>query len=272
MKPGRTGRRTVAPIAALCALLVPTFAASADGYSSYPFPFESQAVSVPYNTGPYATVGKLFYDDPVTKTAYVCSGAAVASRNKSVVITAAHCLHSGGPNGHFFENFEFVPQRKDFSDPVGSFPWRWLEVPGGWVTATGAYGSDFGALVVNSNSNGLLTDVVGGLGYESNVSNILHWHLEGYPEFGALNGERMYECTASFASSGSSSGTHGVGCDLDGGTSGGPWISSFSGVFGGNGNYLNSVTSYSPGSQPNALYGPYFDSVFNTIHSDAENQ
>ena len=57
----------------------------------------------------------------------------------------------------------------------------------------------------------------------------------------------------------------GVGCDMTGGSSGGPWIIKLR-----RGNLLNGITTYGYSAQPGALYGPYFrDNTANRIRCAA---
>jgi hypothetical protein len=51
----------------------------------------------------------------------------------------------------------------------------------------------------------------------------------------------------------------GIGCDLTGGSSGGPWITKFSGAS-GSANYLNGHNSYRYTSHPQEMFSPYFGS------------
>lgn len=66
----------------------------------------------------------------------------------------------------------------------------------------------------------------------------------------------MIKSEASYAYNGSvgcSPDPIGIGCDMTGGCSGGPWIWQF-----GVGNYLNGDNSYRRSGKPQELYSPYF--------------
>ena len=60
----------------------------------------------------------------------------------------------------------------------------------------------------------------------------------------------------------------GMGCGMTGGSSGGGWAISFKTA---NMGYLNSVVAYkyTTPNQPNAIYGPYFASSFESLWQSA---
>jgi hypothetical protein len=58
--------------------------------------------------------------------------------------------------------------------------------------------------------------------------------------------------------------TIGIGCDMTGGSSGGPWI-----VDWGTNNYLNSNVSYGYIGVPDQFYGPYFGDAAQALYDAA---
>ena len=65
----------------------------------------------------------------------------------------------------------------------------------------------------------------------------------------------------------------GVGCDMTGGSSGGPWVMGWKNQTGPNplpgGGFVNGHNDYKYGTQPLAMYSPYFDSVANQVRCGA---
>ena len=81
-----------------------------------------------------------------------CSGTAVRSRNASVVITAGHCVNSGGRRGRWFSGKSvFVPAYRYGQRPFGVFPVRWIDSTKQW-RANGSENFDVGAMVVGRNA------------------------------------------------------------------------------------------------------------------------
>jgi len=92
-----------------------------------------------------------------------CSGTAVRSPNESVVITAGHCVNSGGRRGRWFSGKSvFVPAYRYGQRPFGVFPVRWIDSTRQW-RANGSENFDVGAMVVGRNEAGEeLVEAVGG--------------------------------------------------------------------------------------------------------------
>ena len=111
---------------------------------------------------PLSTVGKVFMTNAAGQN-MVCSGTAVTSLNQSVVDTAGHCLYW---NGGWVHNVIFCPQYKNGNTPYGCWAARDLEAPSDWVDARlNDFHHDMGMAIVSPNSQGTLTDVVGGAGW-----------------------------------------------------------------------------------------------------------
>ena len=187
-----------------------------------------------------------------------CSGTAVRSRNESVVITAAHCLHSGGSRGDWFpEDGVFVPGYRYGQRPFGVFPVRWIDTAKGW-RSSGSRNFDVGAMVVGPNQRGQsLTDAVGGAGIAWNLKADQTFDVHGYPAAEPFDGETQRICrekrflghdAGSFVNPGPLNLA--VTCGVTGGASGGGWTIA--------GNELNSVTNYTYFDEGSPVYGSYF--------------
>lgn len=83
-----------------------------------------------------------------------------------------------------------------------------------------------------------------------------------------FNGERMAWCRDyTRVNTSQSPAANGMGCNMTGGSSGGPWIYAY--TYGStNGNYVNGVNSYKYTNAPNSMYSPYFgDGAINIYYT-----
>ena len=196
------------------------------------------------------TNGKILGDDPASGR-YSCSGTALNTPSRSIVLTAGHCViehHSEG------REISFVPAYDHGRRPFGTFvaeavyvmpPWRRGENPD----------YDVAAFRVRPNKLGRLTDVVGGRGYATSRSRTSAFQIFGYPAARA-GGEEMRSCRAHglgldrFTYRFTGPPTMPASCDMAAGASGGAWL--FDGEF------VSGVTSYSYQGRPTQLFSPYF--------------
>jgi Trypsin len=189
---------------------------------------------------------------------YSCSGTALDTPSRSIVLTAGHCVQERHSVGR---ELTFIPSFDHGARPFGTFEvkvafmmpqWRRHENPD----------FDVAALKVAPNQYGMLTDVVGGRGYVTGRSRHLRFQIYGYPA-AALNGEELRSCLAKGL--GSDVLTYRfVGpptvpsfCDMAAGSSGGAWIVS--------GTYIDGVTSYGYAGSGNKVYSPYFGRAIGTF-------
>jgi V8-like Glu-specific endopeptidase len=211
----------------------------------------------PYTQYPASTHGKVFFT--LGGANYVCSGTALNSANRSVVWTAGHCLNEGP--GAFATNWAFVPAYRDGSRPLGTWTARALMTTSGWSNQ-GDFSYDVGAAVVNTSGGSALTDTVGGRGIAFNYNRNQFYTSFGYPAAPPFSGQRLYTCESPLITSDPSASppTMGIDCNMTGGSSGGGWIV---------GNDVYSVNSYGYLNQPNVMYGPYQDSVAQSLYNQA---
>ncbi len=196
------------------------------------------------------TNGKILGVDP-RDGPYSCSGTAIDTPSRSIVLTAGHCVIERGSESR---RIAFVPAYEHRKRPFGTY-----EVEGVYVMPEWRHGEnpdyDVAALRVKPSRFGLLTDVVGGRGVDSGKSRTAAFQIFGYPAARAA-GEELRSCRA-----------HGLGsdpltyrfrgpptmpasCNLAAGASGGAWL------FGGQ--YVSGVTSYGYAGGPTQLFSPYF--------------
>jgi len=182
---------------------------------------------------------------------YSCSGTALDTPSRSIVLTAGHCVTE---RGHRARRIAFVPAYDHGKRPFGTFRVKATYVMPQWLHGENP-GFDVAALRVRPSKLGRLADVVGGRKFASSKSRLGAFQIFGYPAARA-GGEEMRVCRA-----------HGLGvdrltfpfpgpptmpasCDMAAGASGGPWL------FGGE--YVSGVTSYSYQGRPTQLFSPYF--------------
>lgn len=198
------------------------------------------------------TNGKVIGVDP-REGPYTCSGTAIDTPSRSIVLTAGHCVVEEGRVGR---HLVFVPAYDYGERPFGTFRVRARYVMPQWRHGQDP-DYDVAALRVRPDRLGLLTDVVGARGYATGKSRLAAFQIFGYPAAHA-GGEELRSCRA-----------HGLGvdsltdgfpgpptmlasCDMAAGSSGGGWL------FGGQ--YVSGVTSYGYAGRPTQLFSPYFGS------------
>lgn len=195
------------------------------------------------------TNGKIIAVDP--GGAYSCSGTALNTPSRSIVLTAGHCVIENGLAGR---RIAFVPAYDHGKRPFGTFAVKSIYVTPQWRHGENP-DFDVAALQVKPNALGALTDVVGARGFHTSRSRLAALQIFGYPA-AALGGEELRSCRA-----------HGLGsdpltfrftgppampasCDMAAGASGGAWIIDRE--------FVNGVTSYGYQGHPGRLYSSYF--------------
>ncbi len=121
------------------------------------------------------TIGRVFFTFQGRKAS--CSGDAVTSGNKSVVLTAGHCVKL---NGAFHTDWVFVPGYNNGNAPFGTWAARSTMSTPQWV-ASEDINFDVGAAVVNTLNGQQLTDVVGSQGVAFNQARGQRMYAFGYP-------------------------------------------------------------------------------------------
>lgn len=211
------------------------------------------------------TTGKVFFtlggDD------FVCSGSAVSSRNRDVVLTAGHCVNEGP--GAYATNWAFVPAYDDGARPYGTFTARQLVTTTQWRNS-GDFDFDVAFAVLNTRNGAHLTDVVGGQSIGFNQARGQYMYSFGYPAGSPYDGSDIAWCHGSVVQDtyGGSS-TQGMDCNMTGGSSGGPWFTNYN--EGAGVGTLNSVNSfkYRGGNLRNYMFGPYLGSTAQSLYNTA---
>ncbi|MFC4529706.1 trypsin-like serine peptidase [Sphaerisporangium dianthi] len=195
-----------------------------------------------------------------------CSGTAVTSANKSVVITAGHCVKLGGA---FHTNWAFVPGYDAGSRPYGTWVATSLLTTPQW-NASEDMNHDMAAAVVAPLNGQRLVDVVGGQGVAFNQPRGRQMYAFGYPAASPYNGSKLIYCGGRVFNDFLVSTDQGLTCDMTGGSSGGGWFLNFSESTGAG--TLNSVNSFKYNFAPYWMFGPYFGPEAQAVYTAAQNQ
>lgn len=196
-----------------------------------------------------------------------CSGTAVEAGNRSLVVTAGHCVHDFG---HWLRGrWIFVPGYHYGQRPLGTFAARWLGTTPQWLHRENE-NFDVGMAVVSRNERGQrLGDVVDADGIAWGLSRRQIFDVYGYPVEEPFDGATLQRCPQtpyeghdflSFLTTGPLDLA--VECDLTPGSSGGGWVI--------RGDTLNGVTSSGYSDNPGTTYGPYFGSAVARLYREAE--
>ena len=213
---------------------------------------------------PLSTVGKVFFTNAAGQD-MTCSGTSVKSLNHSTVDTAGHCLYW---NGDWVHNLIFCPLYENGSTPYGCWAARALEVPSDWINARpNDYHHDFGMAIVSANSQGVLTDLVGGTGWAYNQPVNQPFSAYGYPAAYPFDGQTRQSCEDALGKTWQHGGgtVVSIPCNMTGGSSGGPWFIQISGHW-----YLNGHNDFTSGLQPGHMFSPYYDDTWYALYNKAQ--
>jgi V8-like Glu-specific endopeptidase len=210
---------------------------------------------------PYSVNGRLFVRQG--RDSGYCSGTAINSPTRRLVLTAGHCVNSG-PRGvrgtsAWSRFLLFVPAYTDGVAPFGAFAARRPEIyaPKPWVKQ-GNPNFDMGAILTQPNEAGVnVADAVGGgVTVGLDLSRKQFFQTFGYP--GKIR--RLQECDSPAV--GEDRLTRGIpghptvriSCHWLPGASGGGWLSE-------NGTTIDGLTSYGRRRDPFHTFGPYFSAT-----------
>jgi len=205
---------------------------------------------------PYSVNGRIFIR--IGKKRGYCSGTAIDSPSRQLVLTAGHCVNAGSAyrGNLWYRNLLFVPAYTAGKAPFGAFPAKRNKVFAlpQWTDHSNP-DFDFGAFLTHPNRRGVdVADAVGGgaaiaLDQPRNQS----FASFGYPG----NVKRMQGCRSGYSGddrlSYSFSGppTLGIACHWAPGASGGGWLI-------GDGTQINGLNGYLHLDDRSRTYGPYF--------------
>jgi len=214
------------------------------------------AVSTP-DMPPFSFNGRIFIRRG--NLAGYCSGTAIDSPTRQLVLTAGHCINSGREEGErsvWSDYLQFVPAYNGGVAPFGSFVARRSKIraPQQW-TNHGNPDFDLGAFLTLPNSEGVnVADAVGGgATIVTDLSRHQTFQTFGYP------GETKYmqRCSSPYIGDDLLSNpfpgppTLGIRCHWAPGASGGGWLI-------GDGTQINGVNTYLHLDNKSRTFGPYF--------------
>jgi V8-like Glu-specific endopeptidase len=186
---------------------------------------------VTQNNYPYRAAGKLFFN--IGSSGFICSASMI---KRGIVVTAAHCVANYGQS-QFYNGWQFVPAYLNGLAPYGT--WTAAQV---WIKTAYFNGTDgcavFGvvcpddvAVIILNTQNGAYAGTNTGWfgywyggGFTSN--GITQLTQLGYPA--GLDNARYMERNDSYGYiSPSNSNNTVIGSNMNGGSSGGPWVGNF---------------------------------------------
>ncbi|GAA3542724.1 trypsin-like serine peptidase [Nocardioides daeguensis] len=217
------------------------------------------------------STGKLFFTDG--RSDFVCSGAAVSTPEKDLVLTAGHCVNTGGVKGllggcragSYFSGFLFVPAYDHDARPYGTWVGTSVATPNEWVTQCDLYARDQAMIRVAPLGGRNLVDVVGGNGlawnYPAREDGV---RVVGWPAEAPYDGQSRQECVASTVGSTRTNtpADAEMACPLTGGASGGPWFVRMASADTG---FIFAVTSRRPTDGTPLLFATPFDASIETL-------
>jgi hypothetical protein len=205
---------------------------------------------------PYAVEGRIFVKQGNLRG--YCTGTAINSASRQLVLTAGHCVNNGHEEGHtiWSQYLEFVPAYSAGKAPFGAFVARRDAVyaPRPW-SRYGNSDFDIGAFLTDPNEEGMnVADAVGGgASIVLDLPRPQQFLSFGYP--GTV--KRLQSCRSPYAGADRLSfplpgpPTQGIHCHWAPGASGGGWLI-------GDGSQIDGLNSYLYLGNTSHTYGPYF--------------
>jgi hypothetical protein len=201
---------------------------------------------------------------------YICTGSIVAdagSNGVSIVMSAGHCAYDAADGG-FARNWMFIP---DFDGAptytcgntlYGCWTARALVVDsgfsgsGGFNTQATRHDWSFAVVPTGGKNGQLLESQFGSFSISTSTASGQVYSF-GYPAAGKYHGSDLTYCAGPvFNDPYNANVTLGMACDMTGGSSGGPWLTSFNESTGSG--TLNGLNSYGYSGIRN-MYGPKFN-------------
>ncbi|MFH8619489.1 trypsin-like serine peptidase [Streptomyces sp. NPDC017979] len=172
-----------------------------------------------------ATAGKVFFRKPTNGRDYVCSASAINSPSKQMVITAGHCVNTGGNGstaGKWMTNWTYVPAYHKGSRPYGTFSAKQFRTFKGWIDDSN-WDWDVAMVTLLPRAGKKIVNVTGGHGLAWNHGRSEARTIFGYPG-NHDKGEVQWYCKGTTRRVAWNDGKVEIQCNFGGGSSGGPWL------------------------------------------------
>lgn len=205
---------------------------------------------------PYSVNGRVFIR--IGNRRGYCSGTAIDSPTRQLVLTAGHCVNAGAEHGGrlWYRDLLFVPSYTAGKAPFGAFaakPGKVFALPQWRHRSNPDF--DVGAFLTRPNNRGIdVADAVGGgAAIALGLPRDQRFATFGYPG----NVKRMQGCSSRYAGDDRLSfplpgpPTLGIGCHWAPGASGGGWL-----IEGGT--RIDGLNAYLHLDDRSRTYGPYF--------------
>ncbi|MFD8978404.1 trypsin-like serine peptidase [Streptomyces sp. NPDC059564] len=193
-----------------------------------------------------------------------CSGDSITSANGSTVITAGHCVKY---QGAWHTNWVFVPAYDNGNAPYGQWPATKTFATDQWA-ASEDMNMDVGLAVVAPLNGRKLSQAVGAQGIAFNGGYNKKMYSFGFPAAAPYDGTKLVYCSGNSGKDFLLTKDHGLGCNMTGGSSGGPWLQDFDEAT-GLGTQV-SVNSFGYTFLPNRMFGPYFGNEAKAAYDKAQ--
>lgn len=193
-----------------------------------------------------------------------CSGDSITSANGSTVITAGHCVKY---QGAWHTNWVFVPAYDNGNAPYGQWPATKTFATDQWA-ASEDMNMDVGLAVVAPLNGQKLSQVVGAQGIVFNGGYNKKMYSFGFPAAAPYDGTKLVYCSGNTGKDFLLTKDHSLGCNMTGGSSGGPWFQDFNEATGLG--MQVSVNSFGYNFLPNRMYGPYFGNEAKAAYDKAQ--
>ncbi|MFC9811658.1 trypsin-like serine peptidase [Streptomyces virginiae] len=250
--------RTPAATSAAPTAVAPTAALSAASPTAFP-----QAGGAWTGGGAVVkTSGRVFFTMG-SRTAS-CSGNSITSANGSTVMTAGHCVKY---QGAWHTNWVFVPAYNNGSAPYGQWSATKTFATDQWA-ASEDMNMDVGLAVVAPLNGQTLSQAVGAQGVLFNGGYNKKMYSFGFPAAAPYDGTKLVYCSGNSGKDFLLTKDHGLGCNMTGGSSGGPWFQDFNEAT-GLGTQV-SVNSFGYTFLPNRMYGPYLGNEAKAAYDKAQ--
>ncbi|MGW4505291.1 trypsin-like serine peptidase [Streptomyces sp. NPDC004436] len=193
-----------------------------------------------------------------------CSGNSITSANGSTVMTAGHCVKY---QGAWHTNWVFVPAYNNGSAPYGQWSATKTFATEQWA-ASEDMNHDVGLAVVAPLNGQTLSQAVGAQGVLFNGGYNKKMYSFGFPAAAPYDGSKLVYCSGNSGKDFLLTKDHGLGCNMTGGSSGGPWFQDFNEATGLG--MQVSVNSFGYVFFPNRMFGPYLGNEAKAAYDKAQ--